>query len=334
MYRKSMLALAIAALLVTAGAYAQSATLCAGQNLEVGTITIVENADNTLTVTYSLHQQAIDDGWVITETHLASAADYAGLPQTKTGNPAPGKFEHSESHAGVTSFAYTTAAFCDLTYLAAHAVVEKRIITDGPYYVARYESSNQGTRKDGGTILPERSDPANGFIPGDGKFFSLGFSSESVPEPSIVFSFDCPLVNGPGYDLAIWEITNGTYPPEQVNVYASTDNVNWTSIGFATNGRTAPSSSGLSSTMTTLDLGTLASASYIKIVDATDSSLHRWDADGFDLDGIAALQDCIVVEQNETAWAGACGMENGVEAFGFNGSNWATYLTYAPTCHE
>ena len=43
--------------------------LIAGQNMVVGTVT-VENDDTTLYVTYALDEDAIEEGWLIYETHL------------------------------------------------------------------------------------------------------------------------------------------------------------------------------------------------------------------------------------------------------------------------
>ena len=37
--------------------------------------------------------------WVITETHLAFATTVAGIPQTKKGNPRPGRFPYKEEYS-------------------------------------------------------------------------------------------------------------------------------------------------------------------------------------------------------------------------------------------
>ncbi|MBA7552163.1 hypothetical protein ES705_44718 [subsurface metagenome] len=67
----------------------------------------------------------------MTETHLHVATSLAGIPQTKKGNPIPGKFEENDEHDCVAEFLYTY----DLAgrgwtvdtqlHIAAHAVVVK-----------------------------------------------------------------------------------------------------------------------------------------------------------------------------------------------------------------
>jgi hypothetical protein len=63
-------------------------TLFAGQDIPVGTVS-VWNDEVELHVTYNT-----TGGWVMTETHLAVATSLTGIPQTKKGNPIPGKFPY------------------------------------------------------------------------------------------------------------------------------------------------------------------------------------------------------------------------------------------------
>ena len=60
------------------------------------------------------------------------------------------------------------------------------------------------------------------------------------------------------------------------------------------------------------------SARFIKIVDSTNPLIHYSSADGYDLNAIEALQDCIGIIQEETAWGFG-------EVFC---TNWAMYFTY------
>jgi hypothetical protein len=100
-------------------------TLYAGQDIPVGTVT-VSNDDTDLYVTYET-----TGDWVMTETHLAVATALTGIPQTKTGNPIPGKFPYSTIHdPAVMEFTYTiplALAWAPDTslFIAAHAVVQK-----------------------------------------------------------------------------------------------------------------------------------------------------------------------------------------------------------------
>lgn len=98
--------------------------LYAGQNIDLGEMR-VWNEGETLYVKY------LTDGWCITETHLHLATSLEGIPQTKKGNPIPGKFEYKGNHECETEVTYTIDLKemewkCDQKlYIAAHAVVQK-----------------------------------------------------------------------------------------------------------------------------------------------------------------------------------------------------------------
>lgn len=106
------------------------AILYAGQDLEVGTVSVEESAGN-LIVTYKLSDDAAAEGWLIMETHLAVEASLPAIPQTRSANPIPGLFEKGDCFAeGVTEASYCfsldTFEDCDALFIAAHAVVERQ----------------------------------------------------------------------------------------------------------------------------------------------------------------------------------------------------------------
>ena len=156
-------------------------------------------------------------------------------------------------------------------------------------------SSDQGSRKNGTAVAGDRSDPdlALGAPQSTGtpydnpvvanSFFSLGFPTEDSAA-EIVLSFnDNVVVNGPGVDLKLWEVTGGTaYPDELVDVYVG-DNPGgpWTQVGFGVT-RDAE-----------LDLGGVSEAQYVRIVDASNIDDFDDPADGYDLDAVQAL-NCVV----------------------------------------
>ncbi len=309
--RKQAMAVPVVLLALLTGAYVQADTvtvdLLAGQHMDVGSVTVSNDASN-LTVTYET-----TGGWYLAETHLAVADSVAGIPQTNSGNPKVGHFPYAMEHdPWVTSYTYTVplGSWTPGTSLcvAAHAVVVD-VLLEAPYPASAAESASQGKRKNGTDVLPERSDPAEALEP-DYVFFSLGFGG------SIVVSFGCPIRNGDGNDVAVYEITNGIYPRESVAVEASQNGTDWVSIGTATNGRTPPASDGSKRTKTELDLGSLDWATYIRITDTTDPALFEPTADAFDLDGVEALQDCV---EDETAWG---------DGQDFPGNNWAMCIQY------
>lgn len=303
-----------------------SVTLCAGQHIDAGTVTVYNDLD-TLFVRFDTIP-----GWSMSETHVAVACTLEELPQNKSGNPVVGHFPYSMDHDPWLT-TYTEAiplldCGLDPVLIAAHSVVGETLMP-APYYAAEVFSSFQGPDISGFPIGIGRSNPEAALVPDylinglETDFFSLGFGGD------IVVIFDCPIVNGEGNDVAVWEVTNGTYPPEKVEVFASQDGVDWTSLGFATNGRALPASSGPSSTQTDLDLGELKWATYIKLVDATAVDIWggRSNADSFDIDGIGALQACIV---DESAWGDACEADGTPAGIGFPGKNWAVYFEYTP----
>jgi hypothetical protein len=66
----------------------EEVALIAGQDEEVGTVTILEDEDD-ISVTYTLNE-----GWYMTESHLHLAENCEDIPQTGSGNPKVGQFEY------------------------------------------------------------------------------------------------------------------------------------------------------------------------------------------------------------------------------------------------
>ncbi len=103
----SIILLMLAGFVITSSA--DEITLWAGQNEEVGTLT-VEVVGKNLVVTF-----IIDAPWVLEETHL-----YVGLkPPTKS---APGKFPYGPGGA-VYTIPLSDFGEAEVLYIAAHAVV-------------------------------------------------------------------------------------------------------------------------------------------------------------------------------------------------------------------
>ena len=89
--------------------------------MPVGNVT-VWNDNDYLYVRYSTA-----GCWYLAETHLAVATSLEGIPQTKKGNPIPGKFPYMETHDwGTTEYTYEIPlnGWKGMTlYIAAHAEV-------------------------------------------------------------------------------------------------------------------------------------------------------------------------------------------------------------------
>ncbi len=97
-------------------------TLIAGQTMEAGTVSVVNDSVN-IYVTYTT-----TNGWVLTQTHLY-VGDCAQIPVNAPGNPIPGQFPYGGNHNNITSYTYTVplsripAGTC--ACIAAHAVVKQ-----------------------------------------------------------------------------------------------------------------------------------------------------------------------------------------------------------------
>ncbi len=102
----------------------QTSALIAGQHYGAGLITI-GNDDTYLYVNY-----ATSSPWLMSEAHAAAATTIAGIPQSKAGNPIPGRFSYSATFdPQVTNYTFSIP-LADLTsptgevFVAAHAVVQ------------------------------------------------------------------------------------------------------------------------------------------------------------------------------------------------------------------
>ena len=82
--------------------------------------------DDTLRVKYD----TTGTGWCLTETHLHVATSLEGIPQTKKGNPIPGKFTYKDEYDPCVT-EYTNdiglGGYTGTVYIAFHAVVCKEI---------------------------------------------------------------------------------------------------------------------------------------------------------------------------------------------------------------
>ncbi|MBN2585511.1 hypothetical protein JXA59_02590 [Patescibacteria group bacterium] len=172
------------------------------------------------------------------------------------------------------------------------------------YLDAAFASSvidnDQGQRKDGSDVLAGRSNPANALgypqsngTPGDpgwqeSWFYSLGFADKES-EASITLGFEVPILDGPGNDLKVFEVTGGgTYPIELASVYAKQNlgDPDWTYIDKVFQDDEIDFN------------GLISSARYIKLVDSSNPADFEPTADGYDVDAVLAY------------YPGVCGLDN------------------------
>ncbi len=307
------------------GGYATSAAeypLVAGQTMDAGKV-YVWDVDGDIYV-----QLVANHDWCVTETHVAVDE----IPVNNGGNPVPGQFPQGETFSECKALAghYVFAddyAEGEGVDIAVHAKVRKtNTVVAGPSWATAVIASDQGVRKNGTSVLADRSTPSNALVKdyvsgGATTFFSLGFGYD-YPDPtadeqpgSITVGFGCKVLNGsgPDLDLKIWEATNGTYPTERATVEISQDNTTWFTLGTADN-----SGSG-SNRSDSFDAGALEWFKYVRLTEASNPADFESTADGFDVDGVEALQDCVEY-QYESAWGGGRAPSPG--------KNWALKLEY------
>ena len=310
--------------------------LYAGQDMLVGNVLVWDDGIE-LCVKYQLSAEALAEGWLLTETHLAVANDVSGIPTNKSGNPVPGKFPYGDDELGGVE---EDGPYCiefgeeegqlnvdcvDIVVIAAHAVIEKtecELLMEAPYGAYTVTEFTQGLRKDGSDVRIGRSAPDAVLtwdtIKDETDFFSLGFGGE------IIVEFDCCIANGEGHDVLVVEDTWGGYPLETANVFASVDGDNWVFLGEADN--TTRDTTNVWQTVSEFDLGELECAKYIKVVDTTNIGPMPDNGDGYDLNTIQALQDCVqCTTYDESAWG--ANKEEGTMQF-VDSKSWATYFTY------
>lgn len=299
----------------------ETVPLCAGQSIDLGTVTVT-NDDMHLHVTFSIDEP----GWYLEETHVAVADTLAGIPQTRTGNPVPGRFPYScDSIAALDTSCTVTIPlgdWCagDTLVVAAHAAVIEVAgdgCTEEVFWATEVAAWDQGNQKDGDPVPADRSDPTAALGMPDGDFFSLGFDplADDYADGWLTLGFGFPVYNGPGDDVVSQEVTFGRagYPLERAEVFGVDDGTDYFA-GVVTN---HDGGDGLGAA--DLPMG-VTTAQYVKLLDATDPAIHSADADGYDVDAVGA---CYLLLGEETAWGDGC---SGTE-FPSRGG-WATYFEY------
>jgi hypothetical protein len=152
-------------------------------------------------------------------------------------------------------------------------------------------------------VSPSRSNPNNALgtpensdattAPENNNFFTLGFGGE------IVLKFGSPIANGDGDDIFVVETTFGSSTvnncsryPERVRAFASQDGCNWVYLGEGCQD-------------TYFDLGGLAWAQYVKLIDVTPVAAFAAGGDAYDLDGIICLHGEATAAEPTPVSAGA-----------------------------
>ncbi|UCC75015.1 MAG: hypothetical protein JSV86_10815 [Gemmatimonadota bacterium] len=94
------------------------ANLIAGQYIDAGDVRLWNDAD------YIYVELATAGDWCLMETHLHVSEVLGDIPQTKIGNPIPGRFDYAEAHDCATAYTYQVPLDWDVgtaLVVAAHA---------------------------------------------------------------------------------------------------------------------------------------------------------------------------------------------------------------------
>jgi hypothetical protein len=96
--------------------------LCAGQHINIGTVTVKTGSDDNVYVTYTLKSN-----WFIQQLHLY-VGDDAGIPVNGSGNPVPGHFPYSITFLPpytIQEYTFIIPNMPSTFTIAAHAAVVK-----------------------------------------------------------------------------------------------------------------------------------------------------------------------------------------------------------------
>ncbi len=134
--------------------------------------------------------------------------------------------------------------------------------------------------QNGSAVATSRSNPGSALGVAEDNdtinFYSLGMGGE------LILRFDNTIWNEAGNDLEVFETSFGspdcTAYPEHVQVFASQNGVDWLELDTQCQDENLQ-----------FDLGTLEWATYVKLVDKSDLDYFVKGGDGFDVDGVRAL---------------------------------------------
>jgi len=306
---------------------ADSFPLYAGQDMLVGEVLVWDDGE-TLCIKYQLSDYAIDDGWLIYETHLAVADDLSGIPTNRPGNPIPGLFPYGddnlegvESYEECISFKELEIVCDDVIVIAAHAVVKRQVLVedcwetvwqigdveesqmDNPCDEFNYPSIVNGPQHFYvGTTLTEEFPWISRYDRNFAPIINIYFSDE-LPFGGKFFISWSPGASG----KEIWTASlDGTALGKIERISTPVDDW-WEKYEFF---------------VETFDIGPTDALEHI--LDITFTS-----GDGAVWDWIRLERPC-VKEESETAWGA---VEQGKKRFVQRG-NWATYFEYTVECPE
>jgi len=325
----------------------QAFTLYAGQTWEIGEVLVKNDVEGKICVQFVLtDEDAIAEGWLITEAHVAVEAKASDIPQ-KNGNPIPGKFPVNEKlDPGVTEtdwycLEYEWTEGVELV-IAAHAVVGQPAVIHVEYSDFCVTSGTDTELASGGYAAIAWGDPN----PWDAQMQeNLNLLADWIWDAQFV----TPEVADNGGMVEFVQNFNIIGTPTSAELKIAADNAFAYSLNdeaeTAENLTEAwrdyaalddfgypymvidPSPSGWSKVYTYDVLGSLVSGDNTLNVTGINADWNTTDPlvnPAAVIYKLCGTSEEYVVDRpydSETGWGGECD---------FDGKNWATYITYTP----
>lgn len=170
---------------------------------------------------------------------------------------------------------------------AGRCVSDEPVITiPGECYPSEAVAYIQGTNDNDGALSPSRTDASQALGQPERVdelvFTTIGYGG------SMTFSFGGPVMNGEGADIEVVEVSYNNPGcanyPEFADVHVSLDGVNWFYAGTVCKGEPF------------VDIADAGNFDYITYVRVSNNDFLTTSSDGFDLDGVVALQNCDALE--------------------------------------
>jgi hypothetical protein len=180
----------------------------------------------------------------------------------------------------------------DTLYIAFEAIIFQVLGDGGPQYATDVMAFQQGTRRDGGVIEAQRSDPLAALGapdgPGLGSFYSMGFDLTPGAQQGgwLDLGFGHPIYNGPGADINTVEITWNRYNDQEelAAVYVVDRDGVEHFCGIASNYDGDGSRTGISHLAIPDGLNFLE---FVRLKDVTDINSQDASDDGYDIDAVS-----------------------------------------------
>jgi len=257
---------------LTPNQFLQLTSMCSNDPATTRRWRVRNHTTNPIAYTYSVYGTSVagggtampGDNFFETPTQFSSST---GLPTPNTT-----KIFWSVGTSNYSTVKASGGAMCENVPVTCYA--EEVISYD---FTKRNDGTNLLTTRTIGTNAlgaPQNSDVQTSEA--NLNFAALGFGG------SMVLKFGSPIKNGAGNDFKVFETTFGapacTRYPERVKAFASQDGCHYVYLGEQCQDAE-------------FDLGSLAWAQYIKLVDASpiDANYDNSVADGYDVDGIMCL---------------------------------------------